>query len=100
MVKTLNRYLTLLSYSNKVPFCIKFAHKSGISAINKCLGAKILLMNVTQTNEHSNVSTFVCALVAMYVAMRENFHGIIIRTYWFAELVSPYNYTMKVTGLL
>jgi len=41
MVKTSNRYLPLLTYSNKRTFCIKFAHKSGINTINKCLEAKI-----------------------------------------------------------
>jgi len=35
------RYLPFLTYSNKVTFCIKFAHKSGINTINECLGAKI-----------------------------------------------------------
>jgi len=40
------RYLPLLTYSNKVTFCIKFAHKSGINTINKCLAAN-LLTNVT-----------------------------------------------------
>jgi len=63
MVKTSNRYLPLLTYNNKVTFCIKFAHKSGINIINECLGTKILLMNVTQMNEHSNVPTFVHALL-------------------------------------
>jgi len=63
MVKIPNRYLPLLTYSNKVTFCIKFAHKSGINTINQCLEAKILLTNDTQMNEHSNVPTFVHALV-------------------------------------
>jgi len=49
MVKTSNRYLTLLTYNNKVPFCIKFAYKWGINTISECLGAKFLLTNVTQT---------------------------------------------------
>jgi len=44
IVKTSNRYLPLLTYNNKVT---KFTHKSGIITINECLGAKILLMNVT-----------------------------------------------------
>jgi len=43
MDKISNRYPTLLTCSNKVPFYIKFVHKS----INECLGAKILLTNVT-----------------------------------------------------
>jgi len=47
MVKTSNKYLPLLTYSNKVTFCIKFVLKSGINTINECLGAKILLTNVT-----------------------------------------------------
>ena len=34
-----------------------------IIEINKCLVAKILLTNVTKTNEHSNVATFVHALI-------------------------------------
>ena len=62
MVKTSNRYIPLLTYSNKVTFCIKFAHKSGINTINKCFEAKNLLTNVTKMNEHSNVPTFVHAL--------------------------------------
>ena len=32
--------------------------------IDECLVAKILLMNVTKTNEHSNVTGFVHALVS------------------------------------
>jgi len=36
--------------------------KSGINTINKSLETKNLLTNVTLTNEHSNVPTFVCAL--------------------------------------
>jgi len=47
MDKTSNRYLPLLTYNNKVYFYIKFTHKSGINTINECLGAKILLTNVT-----------------------------------------------------
>jgi len=47
MVKTSNRYLPILAYSNKVCFCISFAHKSGINTINECLGEKTLLTNVT-----------------------------------------------------
>jgi len=47
MVKTSNRYLPLLTCSNKVTFCIKFAHKSGINTINERLNAKNLLTNVT-----------------------------------------------------
>ena len=31
--------------------------------INECLVAKVLLTNVTKTNEHSNVVTFVHALI-------------------------------------
>ena len=34
-----------------------------IIKINECLVAKDLLTNVTKTNEHSNVTTFVRALV-------------------------------------
>ena len=65
MVKISNRYLPLLTYSNKVTFCIKFAHKSGIDTSNECLDVKNLLTNVTQMNEHSNVPTFVHALICM-----------------------------------
>ena len=58
-------------------------HDLDIIKINGCLVAKNLLTNVTKTNEHSNVATFVHALVClcmhMYVCMcvstidRENF---------------------------
>ena len=34
-----------------------------IIKINQCLVAKNLLTNVTKTNEHSNVTTFVHALI-------------------------------------
>jgi len=47
MAKTSNRYLPMLTYSNKGTFSIKFAHKSGINTINECLEAKNLLTNVT-----------------------------------------------------
>jgi len=47
VVKTSNRYLLLLTYTNKGTFCIKFAYKSGINAINECLEAKNLLTNAT-----------------------------------------------------
>ena len=40
----------------------KFEHNLCIININECLVAKNLLMNVTKTNEHSNVTTFVHAL--------------------------------------
>ena len=45
-------------------FCIKFEHNLGTIKINKCLVVKNLLMKVTKTNEHLNVTTFVHALVA------------------------------------
>ena len=38
-------------------------HDLDIIKINECLVAKILLTNVTKTNEHSNVATFVHALI-------------------------------------
>ena len=43
-------------------FYIKFEHDLCIIKINECLVAKNLLTNVTKTNEHSNVTTFVHAL--------------------------------------
>ena len=45
----------------------KFEHNLCIIKINECLVAKNLLMNVTKTNEHSNVTTFVHALVRVHV---------------------------------
>ena len=39
-------------------------HGLGIFQINKCLVAKPLLINVTQTNKHLNITTFVCTLIA------------------------------------
>ena len=41
---------------------IKSEHNLCIIQINECLVAKNLLKNVTKTNEHSNVTTFVHAL--------------------------------------
>ena len=41
---------------------IKVGHNLCIIKINKCLVAKNLLMNVTKTNKHLNVTTFVHAL--------------------------------------
>ena len=38
-------------------------HDLDIIKINECLVAKNLLTNVTKTNEHSNVATFVHALI-------------------------------------
>ena len=38
-------------------------HDLDIIKINECLVAKDLLTNVTKTNEHSNVATFVRALL-------------------------------------
>ena len=47
---------------------ISFLHKIlCIIEINKCLVAKILLTNVTKTNEHSNVATLVDALVGTII---------------------------------
>ena len=42
-------------------------HDLDIIKINECLVAKILLTNVTKTNEHSNVATFVRTLVCICV---------------------------------
>ena len=39
-------------------------HGLGIFQINKGLVAKPLLINVTQTNKHLNITTFVCTLIA------------------------------------
>ena len=44
-------------------FYVKFEHNLCIIKINECLVAKSLLTNVTKTNEHSNVTTFVHALI-------------------------------------
>ena len=38
-------------------------HDLDIIKINECLVAKDLLTNVTKTNEHLNVATFVCAQI-------------------------------------
>ena len=43
-------------------FYIKFENNLCIIKINECLVAKNLLTNVTKTNEHSNVTTFIHAL--------------------------------------
>ena len=42
-------------------------HDLDIIKINECLVAKNLLTNVTKTNKHLNVVTFVCALMIMDV---------------------------------
>ena len=47
-------------------FYIKFEHNLCIIKINECLVAKNLLTNVTKTNELSNVTTFVDALLFVY----------------------------------
>ena len=49
---------------------IKFEHNLCIIKINKCLVAKNLLMNVTKTNEHSNVTAFVHALSLTMIKLR------------------------------
>ena len=49
-------------------FYIKFEHNLCTIKINECLVAKNLLMNVTKTNEHLNVTTFVHALVCCMAA--------------------------------
>ena len=41
----------------------KTVHDLDIIKINECLVAKNILTNVTKMNEHSNVATFVRALV-------------------------------------
>jgi len=76
MIKTSNRYLPLLTYSNKVTFCIKFVHKLGINTINECLGAKNILTNVTYINKW----TFECynALLHTYVVIQIN---MVIKTF-------------------
>ena len=48
-------------------FYIKFEHNLGIIKINECLVVNNLLMNVTKTNEHSNVTIFVHALTCVYI---------------------------------
>ena len=48
--------------SIKKTFYIQSVHDLDIIKINECLVAKDLLTNVTKTNEHSNVATFVHAL--------------------------------------
>ena len=42
-------------------------HDLDIIKINKCLVAKDLLTNVTKTNKHSNVATFVHTLIHIYI---------------------------------
>ena len=42
-----------------------FTSNLSIIKINECLVVKNLLTNVTKTNEHSNVTTFVHALIAI-----------------------------------
>ena len=49
-------------------------HDLDIIKINKCLVAKILLTNVTKTNEHSNVATFVHALIKSDVTNNTKYH--------------------------
>ena len=51
-------------------FYIKSEHNLCIIKINEYLVAKNLLTNVTKTNEHSNVTTFVHALV--YIEWKQN----------------------------
>ena len=50
-------------------------HDLDIIKINECLVAKNLLTNVTKTNEHSNVATFVRALEYMccYLSLSDEF---------------------------
>jgi len=45
MLKTSNRYLPLLTYSNKETLCINFTHKSGINTTNECLETKIWMLH-------------------------------------------------------
>ena len=56
--------------SIKKTFHIQSVRDLDIIKINKCLVAKDLLMYVTKTNEHSNVATFVHALVCVRVCPR------------------------------
>ena len=44
-------------------FYIKFELISSIIKFNECLVTKNLLMNITKTNEHLNVTTFFSALM-------------------------------------
>ena len=48
-------------------FYMKFVHKLHIinNKIDECLVAKNLLVNVIKTNKHSNITTFVCALICI-----------------------------------
>ena len=46
-------------------FYNKFEHNISIIKINECLVAENIPMNVTKTNEHSNVTTFVHALICV-----------------------------------
>ena len=58
-------------------FYIKFEHNLCIIKINECLVAKTLLTNVTKTNEHSNITTFVHALLCDYIDInRSTIHEI------------------------
>ena len=66
-------------------------HDLDIIKINECLVAKNLLMNVTKTNEHLNVATFVRALLHSYICYAQSagaamdfvqsMAGIVLRSY-------------------
>ena len=72
-------------------FYIKFEHNLCIIKINECLVAKNLLTNVTKTNEHSNVTTFVHALHCMITCYS---YTQAIHKYWQKTFAKPF--TTKV----
>ena len=47
-----------------------FTYNLCIIKINECLVAKNLLTNVTKANKHSNVTTFVYALIGTYIVFK------------------------------
>ena len=55
-------------------FYIKFEHNLGIVKINEHLVVKNLLTKFSKTNEHSNVTTFVHALIHMHACMHTHRH--------------------------
>ena len=67
------RTIVLISFSTVCcingTFYIKYEHNFGIIKINECLVVKNLLTNVTKTNEHSNVTTFVHALLCIVLVL-------------------------------
>ena len=56
-------------------------------------GSKNLLMNVTKTNEHSNVATYVRALLTMYVSYLIQYHLCVLCTHrCFVNKTTAINY--------